>query len=457
MNWIWAALAPHPPIIVPEVGQGREEEASKTLAGMAKLTSTLSADEGYIPDRLLILSPHEPYVPGGFFMNSASSMSGSLAPFRAPEVEFRLSSNGASFNALAQHLNNNGIPTADGPVEDITRDHGSLVPLYFLEKAWGRLPQTIIANPSGLTVEGAYRLGEVLASFDDGHRWALLASGDLSHRLSKGAPAGYSPAGELLDKAIVEALKSGSANPIKKLTPKNIEDAGECGLRPTMVLLGLCKNPLEVFSYEGPFGVGYCTAAKILAEKEAGRLAGMKKDCHIFPALARKTLEAHLAGKVLVEKELDDMTGTSLDDELELLQTRKACFVTIKSSHGDLRGCIGTILPVRPSLKDEIMANAISAATQDPRFPAMKAEELESCRISVDVLSEPEAVTSIKDLDPSIYGVIVTKGSARGLLLPDLDGVDSVEQQLAIAAQKGGIHDISDASIKRFKVERYPE
>ena len=123
---------------------------------------------------------------------------------------------------------------------------------------------------------------------------------------------------------------------------------------------------------------------------------------------------------------------------------------------GRLRGCIGTIRPVRGCIAEEIAANAVSAATEDPRFPPVRPEELESLEISVDVLSAPEEIASRAELDVKRYGVIVSKGSRSGLLLPDLDGVDTVDEQVSIALRKAGIPERErGVRLERFEVVRH--
>ncbi len=133
-----------------------------------------------------------------------------------------------------------------------------------------------------------------------------------------------------------------------------------------------------------------------------------------------------------------------------------ACFVSIKTNGIDLRGCIGTIEPAHKTLAEEIIANAASAATHDPRFPPVAAAELPFLRYSVDVLSDPSPAR-LEELDPKIYGVIVEDegGLRRGLLLPDLDGVSTVEQQVSIAARKAGIPPAAPLRLFRFRVERF--
>lgn len=130
------------------------------------------------------------------------------------------------------------------------------------------------------------------------------------------------------------------------------------------------------------------------------------------------------------------------------------CFVSLHS-RGDLRGCIGTIFPTKESISAEIIRNAVSACSEDPRFDPVEASELDGLEINVDILNSPEPVRSREELDPKIYGVIVTSGIRRGLLLPDLDGVDTVEAQLSIACRKAGILLSEQYEIQRFTVTRY--
>ncbi|HDZ62481.1 MAG TPA: AmmeMemoRadiSam system protein A [Nitrospirae bacterium] len=134
---------------------------------------------------------------------------------------------------------------------------------------------------------------------------------------------------------------------------------------------------------------------------------------------------------------------------------RKAgVFVSLKKN-GELRGCIGTYAPTTENITAEVIQNAISSATQDPRFPPVAAGELAELEYSVDVLSPPERVDSPESLDPQRYGIIVKKGGRSGLLLPDLEGVDTVGQQIKIAAGKAGINSTDGMELFRFEVKRY--
>ena len=468
MSWLWGALLPHAPVLVPDVGGGREAEAAATLRGLATLVHRIMHTESgkpLIPEYILLLSPHQPYAPGKLHVNTAPVLTGSLAPFGAAHIAVSLQTPGEALDRLVGFLEKHDIPVFKSDMPDITRDHGSLVPLYFLRRDGMSLPPVIIASPSGLSPKAAVAFGQALAKFDDGHTWALCASGDLSHRLTPEAPGGYNPAGKVFDKVLVESLTAGSSERLVSLAGSVVAGAGECGLRSVLTLINLCGKQLDVLSYEGPFGVGYCTALSILEHTgaQAKPVVRLKtpvrkvvrvnedKTDSFLPKLARKSIEARLAGQD------NPALPTENAEDASLLASKRACFVSIKTASGALRGCIGTIVPARDSLKDEIIANAIAAANNDPRFPPMQAQEVETAKISVDVLHEPEPIRSLSELHPRQYGVIVSKGRQRGLLLPNLDGVETVGQQLSIAARKGGIQSLEGATILRFRVDRYLE
>lgn len=167
---------------------------------------------------------------------------------------------------------------------------------------------------------------------------------------------------------------------------------------------------------------------------------------HPYVELAKKTVEEYLkTGKI-----------SSAPEQIPPDMTKKAgVFVSIKKK-GKLRGCIGTFLPVTENIYMEIVRNAVAAATQDPRFPPVDVSELNELEYSVDILSPPEPVKSLDELDPKKYGIIVVKGWQKGLLLPDIEGVNTVDEQLTIAKLKAGIepHD-PDCEIYKFTVQRY--
>jgi len=165
-----------------------------------------------------------------------------------------------------------------------------------------------------------------------------------------------------------------------------------------------------------------------------------------YVKLARETIENYIKqGKIITPP---------LGLPEEMINQKAGVFVSLKK-FGDLRGCIGTFMPTQENITQEIIKNAISAAVDDPRFSPVNTFELENLSISVDVLSAPEEVKDISQLDPKKYGVIVSSGYKKGLLLPDLEGVDTAEYQIDIAKRKAGIYPGEKVKLYRFEVKRY--
>lgn len=171
----------------------------------------------------------------------------------------------------------------------------------------------------------------------------------------------------------------------------------------------------------------------------------MKKSKYVN--LAEKVIHDYIKTKQIPKNKFENDSD---------FQKQKACFVSIHKNNNQLRGCIGTIYPYRKTLYEEIIHNAIAASTEDPRFLPVSENELDDLIINVDILSEPQLIKNINELDCKKYGVIVSDGYRKGVLLPDLEGVDSVEYQLQIAKNKAGIRtENKNIEIYKFTVERY--
>jgi AmmeMemoRadiSam system protein A len=244
------------------------------------------------------------------------------------------------------------------------------------------------------------------------------------------------------------------------------EEAAECGLRPLVTLAGALDGrdvDSKSLSYEGPFGIGYLVASFLplgenpnrhfdvsFEKEERQRLEKEQNKEDAFVQLARRSLETKI--KEHREIGLDEVPQELLTEELR--EKQAGVFVTLKK-HGELRGCIGTTFPVQKSIGWEILHNAISAGLEDPRFDSVSLEELPFLEYSVDVLGNAETAATMDDLDPVEYGVIVESGYRKGLLLPNLEGVETPEKQVSIALQKAGIPEGEPYTMKRFKVTRH--
>ena len=258
-------------------------------------------------------------------------------------------------------------------------------------------------------------------------------------------------------------MKSGDFLQFLTMDPALCDRAAECGLRSFQIMAGALDGlavSSTLLSYEGPFGVGYGVATFAVTGPDEGRRFGERCQKLERAWLAqRKAAEDSWVRLARLSLETFVKTGKGLDslpDGLpgELTDRAAGAFVSLHV-HGQLRGCIGTTGPTTPSVAWEIVQNAVSACSRDPRFPPVGVHELDSLEYSVDVLGAPEAISSLDHLDVKRYGVIVSCGTRRGLLLPDLDGVDTVEQQIGIARQKGGISAREKYTLERFEVVRH--
>jgi len=422
---VFAGLCPHPPIIVPEVGRESLREVKATVDAMEQLSKTVQSTE---PEVLVMAGPHGLHYWDAIGVVSGNQVRGSLAAFGAPEVSLEFSLDGRTRQEVIRAATQAGLEVREARTD---LDHGFLVPLYYIRKAGVNAP-LVLLGPGALPTGALYRMGiEMARNFTK--RVAFIASGDLSHRLKRGAPAGYHRMGQVFDDLVVKALRQGDAGTLLNMDENLVEQAGQCGLRPAAMLFGVAKDTggFQVLSYEGPFGVGYLVAQAVAQD--------------YLVSLARRSLETYVRDGKIIEP----------GDVPPEFSRRAGAFVSIHS-RGRLRGCIGTIAPTKRNVALEVVENAISAGTRDPRFPAVSAQELGSLTYSVDVLEEPEPVDGLEDLDARVYGVIVEKGDRRGLLLPDLDGVNTPEEQVAIACQKAGLRPGEHGvRLYRFRVTRF--
>jgi AmmeMemoRadiSam system protein A/AmmeMemoRadiSam system protein B len=442
---VFSGITPHPPIMVPEVGRESIAEVADSIDAMSELTKRLIESGA---ESVILISPHAPLEVDSFVAYEGPHVAGDFSHFNAPGTYFTTQIDEELLDAIRETAASEQYEVTTLHEHDL--DHGTAVPLYFLlRNGWrGRV---VTLGYSFLSNDDHLRFGSCIRKAVDkvGRRVAFIASGDLSHRLKPQAPAGYNPGAHAFDELVVDALRSNDPQRIVDIDFSLRRLAGECGYRSMLVAIGASSElPLscEVLSYEAPFGVGYLVAQ--LTNQTAPSDRGQKQEISL-PALAREAVETFVqSGRMLAPPK--SVGG--------LFASRAPCFVSLKTLNGELRGCIGTIEPARDTLAHEIIANAISAAKSDPRFEPVRPEELTNLRYSVDVLF-PAEETVMKDLDPSVFGVIVEdeSGARRGLLLPDIPGIDNAEQQVEIATRKAGIAPGEPLRLWRFKVERFRE
>lgn len=465
MSVVAAFAVPHPPLIVPGVGHGRETGIAATVAAYEEVARRVA---DLAPDTLVISSPHTTSYLDYLHISPGAGARGDFRDFGDRADGSEVAYDQELVRELECAAEAAGIPAGTRGERDAALDWGVLVPLHFIQARCQGF-KVVRMGLAGFSPLEHYRLGRLVqqAAARLGRRVVYVASGDLSHKLAADGPYGFSPDGPVFDEAVCDALATGDFLRLLTMGPGLCERAAECGLRSFQIMVGaLDGTPVraELLSHEGPFGVGYGVAAFTPTGAEGSDPARRYEDAY------RAWHERELARTRAAEDPYVRLARASLEHRVrtgktlplptdlppELTDRRAGAFVSLKKD-GRLRGCIGTIAPVRASLAEEIVENAVSAGCHDPRFSPVTEDELPELVYDVDVLGEPEPVRDRTELDPARYGVIVsTPDGRRGLLLPALDGVDTVEEQLRIAARKGGIAlGEKDVRLERFEVVRH--
>jgi len=461
MSILGAVIVPHPPLIIPTVGCGREQEVQTTIDAY-RTAAKQAAD--WKPEVLIFTSPHQIMYTDYFHISPGRGATGDMSAFGAAQTKLSVEYDSPLRDEIIRRGETAGLRVGTLGQRDPYLDHGTFVPLYFLREAGVDCPILRIGL-SGFSPLDHYRLGQCIAQAVDAlnRRAVFIASGDLSHKLKDDGPYGYAPEGPVFDRRVTQAMAEGDFLQFLTMDPALCERAAECGLRSFQIMAGALDGlavESKLLSYEGVTGVGYGVATFAVTgpdedrrfgtqveEMERARLAEKKASEDPWVKLARLSLETFVKTGKRLERLPDGLPA-------EMTDQAAGAFVSLHA-HGQLRGCIGTTGPTTESVAWEIVQNAVSACARDPRFAPVGIEELDSLEYSVDVLGQPEPISSPDHLDVKRYGVIVSCGGRRGLLLPDLEGVDTVEQQIDIARQKGGISSREKYTLERFEVVRH--
>ena len=508
MSILGAVMVPHPPIILPEIGRGEEKKIRATTDAYQKAMAFAASLK---PETVIITSPHSVMYSDYFHISPGLDAEGDFRRFRARNVRIRADYDYELVHTLCGICDRDDFPAGTMGERDPGLDHGTMIPLYFLNLHLDPASYRVVRiGLSGLPLTDHYLLGQKICEAVEktDRRVVLIASGDLSHKLKKDGPYGLDENGPVYDERIMDVMGRAQFDELLDFDETFCERAAECGHRSFVIMAGALDGKAvraHRLSHEGTFGVGYgiCTYQvtgedqmrhflDLWKKKQQKDLLLKRADEDIYVQLARRGVEYAVnrhkalpdaeifalldsAGKTgdpdagaaradrgpekgsadLQETQRPQETQGFPDSQEELRHRRAGAFVSIHKD-GRLRGCIGTIAPTCSCIAREIAQNALSASLRDPRFSPIRPSELDSLEITVDVLGETEKISSPDQLDVKRYGVIVTKGRRRGLLLPNLDGVDTVEEQISIALQKAGLDtDEEDYELERFEVVRH--
>ncbi len=440
-----AVLMPHAPVLVPAVRGTSGKRAAASVEAMAEAARRV-VKAG--PEALVVISPHTPRRRGAFGIWAGGRVSGSLAQFGAPGAAVDLPADEKLAEMIVEEAKSRGLKIWRLRENDL--DHGAVMPLWHLAEAGWHGPTVVM----GLNYPGEGGLAEMGAAIATagrraGRQLAVLASGDMSHRLQAGAPEGFHPRAKEFDCAFIECLRAGD---YRKLLNFDLELQGlaaEDAVGSTVVAAAAANWDATghgVLSYEGPFGVGYGVAILHRAPPEMAPTGSKGGSRQGLGWVAWRSIETALRGG---EGRPDVPTEGILGE-------RHGVFVTLCGPGRELRGCVGTLKPKFGNLVEETWHVARDAAFRDGRFAPVAMAELAELRCEVSVILGLKEVASPAELDAARYGVVVTADDGRrGVLLPAVPGIETVKEQLAVARCKGGIGGSEPVRLQRFAVKKF--
>lgn len=466
MSLLKGYIVPHPPLLV----MGSETEKEKILDTMTAYQLIKEEIKQSDAELVVVITPHGPLFVDGLCVYDKARLTGNFSKFGHKEITASWDNDNSFIEALQKKTMSHGIPFVKLDAKIIEEfdlssdlDHGAMVPLSMLGDALED-KKVVVINYGLLAVDTLYQFGQLLTSTleEQNKKTIIVASGDLSHYLSKDGPYGLREEGVIFDKLYVEAFEKGNWQQLLFVDDDLLDQAGECGKRSIEVLIGALDHydyVTKKYAYEAPFGVGYLTGAinpisktkstrldTVLAIQKSRLLKRVENESDVVK-LARSAIRLYL--------EEDKIYRSQAPLTIEESGNRHGVFVSLKDA-GGLRGCMGSTGGIAPTIEEEIIDMAIKAATKDPRFEEVTLEELERLTISVDILSRSEQVLDVSELDPKIYGVLVKSNHKQGLLLPDLDGIDTIESQIKIVLNKAGINPVEEEySLYKFTVKRF--
>ncbi len=460
MGLLKTFVVPHPPLIVSQIGRGSEKQVLKTIESYERVADEIAKLK---PDTIIISSPHAQLYADYFHISPNSEAYGSFDNFGAGNIQFHEYYDEELVREISVLARKESFPAGTYGEKNPNLDHGTMVPLYFIEKKYKNF-KLVRIGLSNLDELAHYHLGEIIKKAIDNldRKVVYVASGDLSHHLQEYGPYGKNEEGVEYEKLIMDDLSTASFNKLLNYSENLRSKAGICGHDSFIIMAGVLNGlnvDVETLSHEDITGVGYGVCIytpkeynkarefrRIYLEKEKERLEIRYLKVDDYIKLARNTIFEYIFNNKHIIDIPEDINN-------ELISNQAGVFVTIHK-FGKLRGCIGTIIPTRKNIATEIIYNAIKAATADQRFDPIEIDELPYLDIDVDVLGPLEDIESIEELNPKRYGVIVYTDTKRGLLLPDLEGIDTVEEQVKIAKRKGNII-YENYKLQRFEVIRH--
>lgn len=450
MSVVSAFLLPHSREIISESDdeqisliRGKYEEIADRIAELK-------------PDTIVVISAHSEAYSDYFQIIEGEFSQSTFAKGEKNEFTVNIKYDKDLIKRICTIAKDSLFPAGSEGNQDRTLDHGAIVPLKFIQEKYSDF-EVVRCSVSGLSLAEHYRFGTIIqrAANESKKKVIVIASGNLSHIEEAKGNNDY-------DEVLKKDLSNASFGALLEYDKAFLDKSKQCSHRVLSILAG-CLDKTNVdtrlIHFSTYKNTGLCIAEFVLGAKNESRsflslylnkerlnAATRIQNEDEFAKLAHEAIESHITyGRRI---------SVPSDISSSLLLSSAGVFVSIYK-FGQLRGCIGTINPQEANLAEEIISNAIAAATKDRRFPEVSVDEFPYLYIYVDVLNQPELVKDKSLLNPDEYGIIVSKGSKRGVLLPGAIGIDSVDMQINIAKRKASIGLDEEAVIERFTINRH--
>lgn len=468
MSIISSYVLPHSQVLIPEIGQGKEKNAQATIDAIKNAANRIAAEE---PETIIIITSHSNSYVDYFHISPGEKASGDFNDYGVEDIKIEIEYDCELVNTITEICNEKGISAGTEGDEVAALDHGITVPLYYLQPELKKPCKFVRISVSGFSLFKHYEFGKCIQEACNklGRKTVVIASGDSSHRLKEDGPFGFSKEAATFDSVFSTALDKANFIGFFAFENDEVENAIECVLRASTIMAGALNGKdveADLLCHESPYGVGMCVSCfkvtnpeadsinevrefdKALIEKIKEKLDN-EEITDPYVKLAKKAVETYvLDGKVISAEEVKDEFPS------EMFEKRNGVFVTIKI--GKLtRGCMGTFSATKPDIATEIIANAVDACVNDPRFIPIELEELDSLTYCIDLLGDFEHITNLKQINPNKHGMFVSYGQKTGIMLPKAEKVNTPEQQLEIILEKSGINKDDKYNMYRFKTGRH--
>lgn len=455
-----AYLLPHPPLVIPEIAKGKEKTISKTYETYENIAHEIALLE---PETIIFISPHAESYTDYFQIADAEVGLGSFGAYKAHNVNFRLFYDRQLISSIISIVKKNNFPAGSEKGKEIYLDHGTMVPLYFINKFYRNF-KAVRLGVSGLSLSTHYRFGQMVNEAIDisNKKVVVICSGDLSHVVNENSPYGFKEEGAIYDKQLLKVLEKGNFGALLSWNKQNLSAAQECAHRSITLMAGILDRlsvTSKLCSYENLTGIGYAIMSfKVIGENASRAFLELYRSKQSFAVKVESDNADDYArlARLAIEKYVKTGQTPTLTNEWPsvFLNSKNGVFVTLYKD-GEIRGCMGSVKPLKKNLGTEIINSAIASASLDARFPKVSSEELPFISIAVDVISSPIPILSVSDLDPKKYGIVVEFGEKRAALLPNLPSIETGEEQILMAKKKAQIKKGEDVQLYRFSVSHH--